>query len=87
MDINISHSTIVVDNSVHCSRVVTENILLVFSVDLDPVKPCKKIYITDPAEMACCHSLNGLFVELCNGVLGLFLTVAIFVFLLLDMYV
>ena len=40
VDIRISHSTIVVDNNIHCSRVVIENFLLLFSADLGPVKQC-----------------------------------------------
>jgi hypothetical protein len=42
VDVIISHSTIVVDDNIHCSRVINLNFLLVFIVDLVPVKPFKK---------------------------------------------
>jgi hypothetical protein len=39
----LSHSTIAVDDNIHCSRVINLNFLLLFfSVDLYPVKSCKK---------------------------------------------
>jgi hypothetical protein len=42
VDIIISHSTIVVDDNIHCSRVINLNFLNLFRVDLVPVKPFKK---------------------------------------------
>jgi hypothetical protein len=42
VNIKNSPSTIVVDDNIHCSRVINLNFLQLFSVDLDPAKPCKK---------------------------------------------
>jgi hypothetical protein len=42
VDIIISHSTIVVDDNIHCSRVINLSFLNLFRVDIDPVKPYKK---------------------------------------------
>jgi hypothetical protein len=42
VDIIISHSTIVVDDNIHCSSVIKSKFSLIVSVDIDPVKPCKK---------------------------------------------
>jgi hypothetical protein len=42
VDIIISHSTIVVDDNIHCSSVINSNFLLLISDDIDPVKPSKK---------------------------------------------
>jgi hypothetical protein len=36
VNIKNSHSTIVVDDNFHCSRVINLNFLQLFSVDLDP---------------------------------------------------
>jgi hypothetical protein len=41
-NIIISYSTIVADDNIHCSRVINLNFLLVFRVDLVPVKPFQK---------------------------------------------
>ena len=57
VNIKKSHSTIVVNDNIHCSRVVNLNFLHLFNVDLDPAKPCKKNILMALAEIACRHSL------------------------------
>jgi hypothetical protein len=73
VNIKKSHSTIVVDDNIHCCTAINKNFLHLFSVDLDLVKPCKenilmaqlRWHVAIPTKSAVCGGCWSLRFAMC----------------------